>query len=432
MSARGEGVRWPSAPGESTVAPAPPAVPPLHGRGPVSRFFLAVGLSLYGDWLTTVALVVVLYELTGSPAGPAGYVFARVAPRLFGPLWGGRLADRFSPRLLMVVSATVQGVATLSLIASASHGLLWGIYAAVAISQFVGALGRPSQGAMVPFLVADRGLARANATYGLFLNTSIFVGPAIGALLLVHIGPNPLFAIDAATFIVSAALAATLPSGAAYLETARLRSETGGHSRNDKPLRRALRRPEVRIVAAANFVSGMTVTVTQALLVVAAHQRFGDDTAVGYLYAGVGIGGALGGLVALRWIPPRRWTRLAVFLAATAEVIALAGFSAVVSVPIALLLLAVSAVAGSSFDTWGVTEVQRQSPPGMMGRYNSIIFISLYGGMLFGAIWALGTANVLHWGAAIQYACAASLVIIGAVWLSGGSRLQPHLEHRGS
>ncbi len=98
------------------------------------------------------------------------------------------------------------------------------------------------------------------------------------------------------------------------------------------------------------------------------------------------------------------------FLAITVDLVAIAGFSASTVVLLALLMLAISAVAGSSFDTWGITEIQRLAPPGLMGRYNSIIFISMYAGMLVGAIWALATASVLHWDVAIEIACAAMLV----------------------
>jgi predicted MFS family arabinose efflux permease len=415
-----EGALGPSALRESAAPISSYVAAGTPGRGPIVRYVTAIALSLYGDWLTTVALVVVLFELTGNPAGPAAYVLVRVTPRLFGPWWGGRLADRVSPRRIMVLAAIVQAAATASLIVSVTQRSLGVVYAAVAVSQFAGALGRPSQGAMVPSLVADPQLPRANATYGLFLNTSIFVGPALGAALLLRVGPNPLFAIDAATFVASALLSATLPSGQrpARLSEPMDRVSPVVH----RPLLLALRRPEMRIVAAANFASGLTVTVTQALLVVAARERFGGDASVGFLYSSVGIGGALGGLVALRWVPARAWTRLAVFIATTGEVIALAGFSASTITVIAVLSLALGAAAASSFDTWGLTEVQRVALPGLMGRFNSIIFISLYAGMLVGAVWALATANVLHWDLAIQYACGAALVIVGVVWLVGGKK----------
>ncbi|HEY8675974.1 MAG TPA: MFS transporter [Candidatus Dormibacteraeota bacterium] len=376
-------------------------------------------LSLYGDWLSTVALLVVLFELTHNPAAPAGYMLVRVAPRVLGPWLGGHLTDRRSPRAVMVGTSAFQAILTVSLVGSHRAGLIWAIYIAVAVAQFTGALGRPSQGALLRSLVGERELPRANATYGLLLSTSIFVAPAIGAALLTRVGPDPLFAIDAATFAIAALLVATLPSrrrhgGNALLDSSRRGSALGA-------IQSALRQPEIRMVAAANFASGLTVTVTQALLVVAAHERFGGDAAVGYLYSSVGVGGALGGLIALRWIPSRAWTRFAVFLAITVALVATAGFSASTVVQVSLLMLAVSTVAGSSFDTWGITEVQRRAPPGFIGRYNSVIFISMYSGMLVGALWALGTASVFHWDVAIEISCAAMLGLVGAVWISGGS-----------
>jgi MFS family permease len=318
-----------------------------------------------------------------------------------------------------MMASALQAVFTASLILSHRAGAIWAIYAAVAVAQFTGALGRPSQGALLPGLVSDRDLPRANATYGLFFSTSIFVAPAIGAALLLRVGPDPLFAIDAATFALCALLVSTLP---------RESRRSWSHAQDGAETTRvkwaillALQQPAIRMVAVANFASGMTVTVTQALLVVAAHERYGGDASVGYLYSSVGIGGAIGGLVALRWIPRRAWTRFAVFLAITIDLVAIAGFSASNVVLLALLMLAVSAVAGSSFDTWGMTEVQRSAPAGLMGRYNSIVFISMYSGMLVGAVWALATSSILHWDVAIEVACAAMLVLVGMVWISGGS-----------
>lgn len=395
-----------------SVLPASLRPSPVRPRGPTARFFAAVFLSLYGDWLTTVALLVVLFELTHSPTAPAGYMLVRVAPRVLGPWLGGRLTDRMSPRLVMVGTSVLQAILTASLVVSHRAALIWAIYVAVGLAQFAGALGRPSLGTALPQLVSDKDLPRANATYSLLFSTSIFVAPAVGALLLIHLGPDPLFAVDAATFAIAALLIATLPKGAP-------RASRGPRQAEGRrgAIRLALKEPDIRMVAVANFASGLTATVTQALLVVAAHERFGGDAVVGYLYSGVGIGGALGGLIALRWIPSRGWTRFALFIAVTVLLVATAAFSAASIVLLALLALAASAVAGSSLDTWGITEIQRRAPAGFMGRYNSIIFISLYAGMLVGAVWALGTAPVLHWDVAIQISCAAMLVLVGAVWI---------------
>lgn len=407
----------PSEPAASFFDGLPP--PYRGGRGPILRFFVGSVLSWYGDWLSTVALVVILYELTGNPAGPAGYILVRVAPRALGPLLGGRLADQLSPRRIIIIGTTLQAAFTASLILSDRAGAIWAIYAAVGLAQFAGALVRPSQSALLPMLVSDAALPRANATYVLFLSTSIFVGPAIGAALLLRVGPDPLFAIDAASFLVSALLVATLPSPRRVGHSTGRDAQRGWFA--SRGILLALRQPEVRMVAATNFASGLAVTVTQALLVVAARERFGGDEAVGYLYSSVGIGGTLGGLLALRWTPPRSWTRLAVFLAIATELLALTGFSAIPLVLVALLLLAVSSVGGSAFEVWGLTEVQRRAPPGFMARFNAVIFLSLYSGMLVGALWALGTASILHWDRAIEVACAAALVLVSVVWATSRS-----------
>lgn len=411
------GLPAPSEPAASFFDGLPP--PYRGGRGPIRRFFVASVLSWYGDWLSTVALVVILYELTGNPAGPAGYILVRVAPRVLGPFIGGNLADQLSPRRIIIIGTSLQAVFTASLIPSDRAGAVWAIYAAVGLAQFAGALVRPSQSAMLPALVSDAALPRANATYGLFLSTSIFVGPAIGAALLLRVGPDPLFAIDAASFLVGALLMATLPS------PKRVSHSAGGDAQRGRFATRgillALRQPEVRMVAAANFASGLAVTVTQALLVVAARERFGADEAVGYLYSSVGIGGTLGGLLALRWAPPRSWTRVAVYLAIATELVALTGFSAIPLVLVTLLILAVSSVGGSAFEVWGLTEVQRRAPPGFMARFNAVIFLSLYSGMLVGALWALGTASILHWDRAIEVACGAMLLLVSVVWATSRS-----------
>ena len=395
-----------------TGAPVASALP--MGRGPVVRFFASVFLSLYGDWLTTVALVVLLYELTGTPAGPAGYLLARVAPRVIGPWIGGGLADRLSPRRVMVVAGLVQGAFTASLVVSDRTHSIWALYAAVAAAQFVGSLARPSQGALLPTLVSNSRLPRANALYGTFFSTSIFVGPAIGAVLLVRTGPDLLFLIDAGTFAMGAILAATLPSQ----RGAPVATQSAGLP-TPSTLALGARDPVIRLVAAANFAMGLTVTVAQALLVVAARERFGNDAAVGVLYAAVGVGGTLGGLIVLRWTPPHQHIRLLIFAAATSAIMGLAAFAAVAAVVVGFVLLASSTVANASFDVWGITEIQRRAPEGYMGRFNAMPWASQYAGMLVGALWALGTSSVFHWDLALELACLAMAVLVGAVGIIG-------------
>lgn len=378
---------------------------------------------MLGDWLTTVALVVVLFRLTGSPAGPAGYVFVRVAARLAGPWWGGSLADRFSPRTTMAAASGVQGVAAVCLAVASSARSVPAILIIVAIAQFSGAVGRPAQLAILPSLVSPAALPRANALYGLLMNGSIFVGPAIGGLLLSRFGPTPLFLVDAATFLVA---------GATFLRlSGRPRAVAHDVFARRRPIWEALSLAPVRTVAAANFVSGLTVTATQAVLIVAAHDRYGSDAAVGLLYSSVGFGGTLGALAAVRWIPRRDWTRLAVFVSAVVETCALGGFAGPVAAAVGVVLLAAGSGSASLFDAWGPTEVQRSATADVIGRYSSVIFLAQYAGMVLGAAWALASAPTLGWQRTVEAACAAALVVLTASWVFRGheaSAVRPSAE----
>lgn len=391
-----------------------PAVPPgahAFSRGPVTRFFLSVFLSLYGDWLTTVALVVLLYELTGSPAGPAGYLLARVAPRVVGPWIGGSLADRLSPRVVMIVASLVQGAFTASLVVSDRTHTLWTLYAAVAAAQFTGALARPSQGALLPSLVSATRLQQANAVYSTLLTTAIFAGPAIGAVLLLRTGPDVLFFLDALSFLVAAGLAVTFPSGRRAIAPPLVAEDS---VKPASVIRLASRDPVIRLVSAANFGTGLTVTVAQAVLVVAARERFGNDAAVGVLYSTVGIGGTIGGLLAMRWRPPLDRIRLVIYASAIGELVFLALFAAAPDRSLGLAVLGFSTLASAGMDVWGMTEIQRRAPPGYTGRFNAIPWATQYAGMLVGAVWALATTAVFRWQFSLELACLTTAVVVSA------------------
>ena len=92
-------------------------------------FLAGVGVSSFGDWLTTFALAVVLYRETGSYAATAGYFLVRVAPRPLGAWLGGPLGDLVSPRLGILAAALTQGAITAALALPLSvDRALWSVY----------------------------------------------------------------------------------------------------------------------------------------------------------------------------------------------------------------------------------------------------------------------------------------------------------------
>ncbi|HEY0408993.1 MAG TPA: MFS transporter, partial [Candidatus Dormibacteraeota bacterium] len=131
-----------------------------------------------------MAIVVLLLRLTGSSAAPAAYMLARVVPRLAGAVVGGELADRLPPQRVAAAVAAVQGLLMASIIVSAERHAVWSIYAAVAVSQLLGATARPALLALLPRLVVDHELSRANGLVSAAMSSSQVVAPALSVPLL--------------------------------------------------------------------------------------------------------------------------------------------------------------------------------------------------------------------------------------------------------
>jgi len=380
-----------------------------EGSGRVfTRYLTGTTLSLYGDWLSTVALVVLLFRLVG-PAAPAGYMLARVLPRLVGGARGGVLADRFAPHRLVAACAAVQGLLTLSIVGSARAGMAWAIYGAVALCQFTGGLARPAIGALVPRVAPPQRLERANALYGLGQSSSIAAGPALGAALLAITSPYTLLVIDAITFFVAALLMVSLRL--APVAGAGRPALTGALA----GLRSVWPDPQLRAIAVSWFSAGLVATAASSVLVLVARALRTDDT-VGYLYAAVGAGSVLGSAAVLRY-RPRLVTRDLVIALAVVEVVTLAVLTLRGSLPMAMLLLGLSGGAGIVWQTWSATEMQRRVHPQILGRVNAVMVTALTIGMLVGAVLALALVPAFGWEHTLFTACCVALAVLvgGAV-----------------
>ncbi|MBV9099528.1 MAG: MFS transporter [Candidatus Dormibacteraeota bacterium] len=355
------------------------------------RFLLAAGTSSYGDWLSTVALVVLLYRLTGTVTGPALYILVRVAPRVLGPGFGGSLADRIGPARVAAACALLQGGLTASVLLLAQHQVAWAIYLVVAAAQLTGSMAQPAYSAVIPRVVRPEHLRRINGAYQAIFESSVLVAPALGALLLTHLSPLVLIAIDALSFAVAAALLVTVhvaPVVSTGASAARRSLATGfAVVRRDAML---------RAFAAAHFCSGVVITCLQAVLVIAATQRFGSDVAVGWLYAAVGAGGVSGSIVALTLRVHRVSARFIV-AGTLLELVPLALFSIVSNVALCMMLLFASTFVAAVYQTSGYVGLQQRVPMELMGRVNAVMRQGLYTGMLIGAIGAATLVQLLGW-----------------------------------
>ncbi len=175
----------------------------------------------------------------------------------------------------------------------------------------------------------------------------------------------------------------------------------------------------MRSLALSFFCSAAAITALQAVLVVAAAQRFGQDTAVGWLYAAVGAGGVAGSLVLLRW-KPRPIGAGGISIGFLLEVVPLGIFALVGWLIPALALLAFSTAAAALYQTRGQTALQQRVPADVLGRVTGLTRLLLYAGMLTGAVAAVALVDVVGW----------STLVVGAAAVSTGVYLAASVGFR--
>jgi DHA3 family tetracycline resistance protein-like MFS transporter len=174
-----------------------------------------MSVSLLGDGIYFVAIAWQVYELSNAPTALSVVGVAWTLPNVLLLLVGGVLSDRFDRRRLMIVSDVVRGLAIGSIaVLSLSGGLeLWHLLVLVAVYGAGEALFVPAFQAIVPDIVPQEHLVQANSLDTLMRPLAVQLGgPALGGLMIAGFGTGVAFALDAATFAVSAVCLALMRS----------------------------------------------------------------------------------------------------------------------------------------------------------------------------------------------------------------------------
>src|SRR4051794_26690602 len=162
--------------------------------------------STIGDRLVFVALALYVTEI-GTPTDVGIVLAAHAFPLVAFLILGGVWADRLPRHKLMVAT---------DLIRAAAHGLLavliltggveiWHIAVIEAVFGAAEAFFRPAYTGLMPQTVPEELVQDANAATALVNTVAEFAGPALATALVLGVGAGWAFALDAATFIVSAA-----------------------------------------------------------------------------------------------------------------------------------------------------------------------------------------------------------------------------------
>src|SRR5258705_2655581 len=143
-------------------------------------------ISALGDQFALIALPWLALVLTGSPLALGGVMAVMAIPRALLMLIGGVSVDRFSPRRVMLGSNAVRLLATAALggLVLAGAAELWMLYAFALVFGVADAFFFPAQTSMVPELVEQDQLQRANGITQGTTQATVLVGPALAGIVI--------------------------------------------------------------------------------------------------------------------------------------------------------------------------------------------------------------------------------------------------------
>ena len=276
----------------------------LLRRSPeLRRLFLAHSASRAGDACSTVAMVVLVFRLTGSGLGVAGAVMCEVVPvLLLGPV-AGLAADRLPRRRLMVAADVVRaGLALVLVVASGTvlvaYAVAFGLAAATTVFN-------PAAASLVPEVVEGDDVVVANsALWTVAVAAQVVLAPVAG-LVIARWGVEAAFAVNAASFAVSALLLIGLRAGRTPADVV-VRGWVGVLG----GVRAVRQDPMLSRLAVVQVLAALSAGATSGLLVVLADRWIGvGPRGFGVLLAAVGAGAVAGPVLLRRFVRAgdRRW-----------------------------------------------------------------------------------------------------------------------------
>lgn len=371
MSGNVEAVRGAQAPASGRTS----LVAPLRVRN-FRNLWLGQSISLFGDQFKFVALSWLVLSLTNRPGALGTVLLLQSIPRSILMLAGGVVSDRLRPRTVMIASDLLRAlvVGTIALLTATGQITMVHLYVLALLFGIVHAFFFPAASAITPELVPPDVLRQANAMNQLTNQLVLMAAPALAGLVIAAVGTAAGFAVDAASFIISAAFLLLIVTGPRQV------SSSGQSAWRDfvegVQVVRHDRLLATMIAMASLFFFGYAGATYVGLPVLAKELSSGPQ-GLGILFSANGLGalagGALGGTLRLR----RRGLIGAMFIGTVGFLIAAISHVQTLwqGAPLLFVAGALLSWVGITF----VTLIQGRAERTYMGRVMGMLMFGIYG-----------------------------------------------------
>ncbi len=176
--------------------------------------FVGQAISSLGDWIIVIALVELIYRISGSGLAIGAYVMTKILPAIFLGSLAGVLIDRINRKWTMFFCDIFRGglIVLLPFVRN-----LWQIYLITFFLETFSLFFVPAKDATIPNIVSDNDILLANSLFYTSNNLTMILGLSFGSTIILLVdriwahlpffrrltGPNAAFYIDATTFFIS-------------------------------------------------------------------------------------------------------------------------------------------------------------------------------------------------------------------------------------
>ncbi len=450
---------------------APSAETPAIPRGPVGRLralriwdaagvrdfrlmWASEGVSVLGDQFHAVALSWLVITLTGSGLALGTVLIAISVPRALLLMPMGVLADRRSPRSLMLSSHVARAaiVAAIAVLAASGNASIPALAALGVLFGCADAVFLPAMEAFVPRSVGPDRLASANSLLQATLQLVSVVGPPVAGVVVGVAGTGIGFGVDAASFAIAAGIVALI-GGAAVSATAASQAGQSQPAPAAPPpraaaaamaepaadsflvsLRRGLRYvlddPGIAVMLAVSLVLNFALNGPAAVgMPWLAELRYHAGAAgFGLLAAGFAVGSLAGTLVAGGARLERQGRILLIGIAIAG--LAMSGVGLAGSLAVAFLLFAVAGLCIGYVDVVAISWLQARVEVQMLGRVMSVVMLVSFGisplsMAVAGALIDTNATLLFVGGGALVVAATVAALLLGTVELFDAPRPAP-------
>ena len=377
----------------------------------------AATVSDIGTWVQLIIVGSLVAANTGSAIQTGLVALATFMPQGIASPIGGLLADRFDRRKTFAAALLLQAIGTTSLAVVLGLGVRQPLIltAFILLSSAAGALGAPSYAAMIPDLVPPEELM-AMVSLGVYSwNSGRIIGPLLGTVLAVSVGPAWTVGFNALTFVVLALAVAMMRRP--FLPTA----DGGTVSERLIGGWRTLRStPGCWHGVVLLVLFNLTIVPFMGLIPIYAKAEYGGGTGLAGVISSVqGIGAIIGGVVITILANRQRRSSLVSLLVWTLA-ISLGAYALAPSTTWVIASVAVIGAASAGMFISVSSIIQRDAPDAGRGRVMSIMHASMglsYGvGLMF--IGGIADLTNLH----LAFGVGAVSILLGFALLTSRSQ----------